>query len=798
MPKFTQEERSIKLTTPLGANALIPVKISGREAVSELFHFRIEAIWQNATPLDFTQLLGKDVTVRIEMDDPREPRLINGIVSAIQQGAQDRDESYVTTYLIDIVPSTWIATLNTQIRIFQQKSVPDIIQAVLTGLGLSSTLKLKTTGTYSPRDYCVQYYESDFAFISRLMEHEGIFYYYEHAEDSHSLVVGDAPTVFQDIPDPIEVQFEEASGGGHAPWTVFDWVKAGEIRSGKYTITDWNFETPHASLMATRQSENNVGGGQKLEVYENPGSYMTHDVGEALAKVRLQEEATPGLVYHGVGEHPLLSPGYKFKLASHFADDGEYSVISAEHEASQAIDLKAGSAQPFQYQSRFTAIAADVQYRPQRVTPIPRVRGVQTAIVVGASGEEIYCDKYGRIKVQFHWDREGAYDDKSSCWVRVATHWAGAQWGAIHLPRVGQEVIVDFIEGDVDRPIVVGSVYNSEMMPPYTLPANKTMSGIRSRSSKNGANDALNEIRFEDKVGSEDFFMQAQKDMDVRVKNDRKEWVKQDASLTVDQDNYRLIKRDENVAVTRDLLEKIDRDHHVKVGGKSAEAVTGSYSLKVTGDVAEEFSQNHSEQAGMNLYLKGGMNVVVEAGIALTLKVGGSFVNIGPSGVFISGPMVYINSGGAAGSGQACTLVAAAAAGTATMPITTQPTSVGQSYTASPLTSSPGTVSSSSSAPTSGNAGAGGGGAGGSAPPPGPTHDPKAEENQDKQHYVAIKLVDETGAPLAGEAFEIKLPDGSYYTGTTDEKGEGRTDHIDPGNVEISFPNLDKEAWEPS
>ena len=775
---YTQTERVMKLITPLGEDALIPTAVRGREAISELFHFTVDAIWQDSNPLDFKKILGQNVTIELALGESADPRPINGIVISVSQGAWDREKD-ITLYTLEIAPQLWLLTRNTQIRIFQQQSTLDIIQKVIRNMGLASPT-LKTQGSYAHREYTVQYYESDFAFISRLMEQDGIFYFFEHTASGHTMILADQRSVIKDANYGARVWFEEVMSGPREDMRIFEWNKAQTIRSGKYSLNDWNFEKPQLNLQANTDTIVQLPPSQALEIYEYSGKYRQPGEGEGVVKVRMQEEEAPGMVVGGKSWHWHFVPGYKFGLEGHFADKGKFTLTSVETDCSQPI---AADSQEAKFQNRFTAIPEDVQFRPQRVTPIPHIRGVQTAIVTGPAGEEIYADKYGRVKVQFHWDREGQYNENSSCWIRVSTLWAGNKWGMIHLPRIGQEVIVDFIDGDVDRPIVTGSVYNAAQMPPWELPDSKNISGIRSRSTKDGDNDSLNEFRMDDTKGSEMFFLQAQKDMNVQVKNDSQTHIGKDFDLTVDNDSCTTIKGDVHESIDGTRKTEIKTDENLKVSGKAATQVDGSYSLKVSGDVAEKFSANHSEEAGQAIYLKAGMNVVIEAGVELSLKAGPSFIDLGASGVSISGPIVNINSGGAAASGSACSLVAAAAAKVAQLPITTKPTDVAALLSAG--------------ASAAGAASASAGAAGPSAPPP-PRHNPSSDDNKDKKHWVEIVLVDDAGQPVTGESFEIKLPDGSVATGTTDEKGKGRVENIDPGSVEVSFPELDKDAWEPA
>jgi type VI secretion system secreted protein VgrG len=375
------------------------------------------------------------------------------------------------------------------------------------------------------------------------MEEEGIYYFFKHSLNGHKLVLANTPGFHPGIPYQTRVVYEKASGHTAEEDRVYEWLKTQEIRSGKYVAWDDCFQMPGKHLEARKTimpsvpvgrvtHKLNAGGNSELEIYDSPGGYAQRfdgvdkgggDQSGNLDKIfsdntrtvgiRMQEEALPSLLIHGKGGHAGFTAGHTFDLTEHFSDDGKFVVTSVEHDASQPI----GDQAPYEYRNQFQCIPVALPFRPHRTSTIPSIRGVQTGTVVGPSGEEIFTDKYGRVKVQFHWDRQGGSDSNSSCWMRVGTFWAGKQWGAIHIPRIGQEMIVDFVEGDVDRPIIVGSVYNADMMPPYTLPGKKTVSTVKSRSTTGGDDNSYNEFRFEDLKGKEQVFLQAERDEDVRV-----------------------------------------------------------------------------------------------------------------------------------------------------------------------------------------------------------------------------------------------------------------------------------------
>jgi type VI secretion system secreted protein VgrG len=381
-----------------------------------------------------------------------------------------------------------------------------------------------------------------------------------------------------------------------------------------------------------------VGNNNKYEVYDYPGEYAKKAQGEDLVKVRIEEEEATHQVARGTSTCRAFSPGYRFDLEGHPSQTMNKSYVLAEvqHVATVEHYTSAASAPAEEsYSNHFTCIPYDVPYRTPRVTPNPIVQGPQTAIVVGPDGEEIWTDKYGRVKVQFHWDREGQYNENSSCWIRVAQNWAGKRWGALFLPRIGQEVIVDFLEGDPDQPIITGRVYNAEEMPPYDLPAHQTRSTIKSRSSKGEGVQGFNEIRFEDKKGEEQLFIHAERNQDIRIK----------------QDLFETIGEEHHLIVGKDQFEQVDGDRHHRVKGDQNGKVDGTISLDAGMDRQEKVGMKYALDAGMEIHLKAGMNLVIEAGMSVTLKAGAGFIVVGPAGVTISGIPILLNSGGAAGSG---------------------------------------------------------------------------------------------------------------------------------------------------
>ncbi|HTZ74013.1 MAG TPA: type VI secretion system tip protein VgrG [Candidatus Aquilonibacter sp.] len=628
---FTQENRLISISTPLGEDVLLLAGFSGHEGISRLFAFNLDLLSESKS-ISFDDIIGQSVTIKLQLGDGSADRYFNGYVSRFAQSTTDIK---FTRYQMEVVPWLWFLTRNANCRIFQNMSVPDIIEKIFSDRGFSSNYKSSLTGSYQPLDYCVQYRETDFNFVSRLMEHNGIYYFFEHEDGKHTLVLADSPSAHSNCPD--QSTFKYSPDSKHDIEDVItSWQLEQELRSAKYSLNDYNFETPSAKLLASETTVVDVDAKTGYELYDYPGDQTTASEGSDLAKLRMEEEEAGHLVGGGSSNCRSMVSGYLFDLEEHDADsmNKTYLITEIQHSASSAGFLGA-EASGAQYSNHFACIDSSIPYRHPRVTPKPFVQGPQTAVIVGPSGEEIYVDKYGRVKVQFFWDREGQNDDKSSCWIRVSQPWAGQGWGAMFIPRIGQEVIVSFLEGDPDRPIITGRVYNADQTVPYTLPDNGTRSTIKSSSSKGGGTSQFNEIRFEDKSGSEQVFMNAQKDMDINVKNDLRESVANNRSLVVTNDQMESVGGDLSVGVTGNINEKAGQNMSLQVGQSLAET-----------------SMSYSHQATQSIYLKA-TEVVIEADAQLTIKVGGSYVALTPADLAITGTMVMINSGGAAGSGSA-------------------------------------------------------------------------------------------------------------------------------------------------
>ncbi len=535
MSTYTQANRLMRVSTPLGPDALLLSGFMAHEAISQLFELKLDLLAENKTTIPFEKLLGASVTVSLNLlgDSTRH---FNGIVSRLTQG--ERDETF-TLYRAEVVPQLWLWTKKVQSRVFQHLSVPDILKQVLKGLKVTYQFQVN----YHPRDYCVQYRESDFAFASRLMEEEGIYYFFQHEDGKHEMIVTDAPQRHPDVPVQKDVIYESLSGGTRTEMRVASWEKSQELRSGKYTLWDHCFELPDTHLEAVRPilssavagkvtHELKVGGNDKLEIYDYPGGYAQRFDGvdsgggprpaelpkifedsQRTVKIRIEQETSDSLTIQGAGNCGHFSPGHRFDLERHFDADGPYLLTAVEHVARQAGNYRSGGDVSHEYENRFTCIPTALPYRPHRTTPKPTIPGTQTATVVGPPGEVIFCDKYGRVKVQFHWDRHGKNDANSSCWIRVGQIWAGKGWGAFFWPRIGHEVIVAFEEGDPDQPVIIGSVYNAANMPPFVMPQSSLLNGLKSSTARGHAHENYNGILFVDVHGHEHLAIHSERHM---------------------------------------------------------------------------------------------------------------------------------------------------------------------------------------------------------------------------------------------------------------------------------------------
>ena len=626
--KLTQAGRQIGIATPLALDDLLLKGFTVSEEIGRPFVCQCE-LRSEKSDIDFSKLLGEPATIRVASSNSK-IRYISGIVSRVGY-AEVPQPNRVCKYQMTLVPALWFLTRAADCRIFQDKTVPEVINEVLNQFGVTNVQSSGLKASYAKREYIVQYRETAFNFISRLMEEEGIFYYFLHEEDKHILVLADDLSVHAPLPEYEKVKYGEQESGVVSEQRLWRVRHEHSARPGNFVLRDFDFKTPDKFLESTKPTLAQKHDAAELEVYDYPGFFEVKADGDRYAKVRVEESDAMHAVYSLEGDVRGLAAGCRFELTEYPLKEGnaEYVVV-ASHFSADCGEFgtkkggQSGSSQMFHVSC--TAIPAKVPYRTPRATAKPCISGPQTAFVTGPSGEEIFCDEFGRVKVQFHWDRDGKVDDKSSCFVRVSQGWAGKKWGMMFLPRIGHEVIVEFLEGDPDRPLITGRLYNGREMPPFKLPDMKTVSCIKSCSSKGG--EGFNEIRFEDKKGEEQLFFHAEKNLDIRVKNDAFETILNDRHLIVTRDQLEEVKRDRSEKITRDAIQEIGRDRNIKVAGKEAIEIAKSHSHKVKGDVIEEFDANCSTVVKADAYLKA-KNIVIEALENITLKVtDGSYVAI--------------------------------------------------------------------------------------------------------------------------------------------------------------------------
>ncbi|MYM98947.1 type VI secretion system Vgr family protein [Duganella vulcania] len=612
---FEQPGGLLSVSSPFGDNDLLLDAVEGSEGISELFKFNLH-MRSGSTSLSAATVVGKTMTVTLDVAGGTK-RYISGMVSRFIQSGFDQD---FATYEAEVVPMLWLLTLSRDRKIYQAKSVADIIKAVLGAFSI--TFDDKLTQTYDPVDYIVQYDETAFDFISRLMEQAGIFYFFSFSSGAHTMVLGDASSNFADCDGAAAVRFFPRTGMHNAIDTVSRFAHENTIAVKKATVNDYDFINPSTSLEGTHSASGGSGA-----VYEFATGHLAAAAATAIAQLRVEASQVNAEVLRGDSFCYPFSAGTKFTLSEHFVSALNAAFVLRRVHHTARDDM---------YTNSFEAFPVTVPFRPPMQTARPRAVGCETALVVGPSGEEIWTDKYGRIKVQFPWDRDGAKDDKSSTWMRVAQSVAGKGFGSLFLPRVGQEVVVTYLNGDPERPLVTGCVYNGENATPAELPANQTQTIMRTWSSKQGA--AGNELRFEDKKDSEQLYMHAQKDMLTEIENALTTTVKKGAEIHTLQEGDRTVdvqkgKEVHNVKGTREVTVTGDETHtnsakftH-KVTGDYALTIDGKLTITVTGDISIKSSAAVTEESGTTYGITAGTALTAKAGTALTNESGTDFTN---------------------------------------------------------------------------------------------------------------------------------------------------------------------------
>ncbi|MDH5179172.1 MAG: type VI secretion system tip protein VgrG [Gammaproteobacteria bacterium] len=646
MAQYTQDNRLISIATPLADNELLLTAFHGSEYISKLFHFQVEMLSYNLA-LDPQKLIGEQVTITVQNEIER---TFNGYVSHFSFGEIKADN--LREYRVTVVPWLWFLSKTQNNRIFQNMNAKDIVSKVFDDLAFKDYDFRAQGGT--PREYCVQYGESDLNFISRLLEEEGIAYYFKQEGKKHTMILVDKKNAYEECKEA-EVTYSK----GNQPNTqITKWEHKYEFRKGEWT-NDYNYKEPAKNLIAEITTRGKYANNAKFEHYEYPGMYDT-TAGKTLVAMRADAEEVSMNTIDAAGDCSSFYAGGMFKLNKHDAksEKGEY-IITAIHHRAYDTSYFSGNEGQSEYGNSFTCIPSDVHYRPIQTHVKPIMKGPQSAIVTGPSGEEIYIDEFGRIKVQFIWDREGKKDENSTCFLRVMQSWAGNGWGASFIPRIGHEVIVSFLDGDPDRPIVTGTVYNGANKPPYS---SKTQSGIKTHSTKGGSAANYNEIRFEDKKGSEQVYIHAEKNMDTMVENDE--------TLTVDHDRTKSVKHDENsnidnnrnktvgknqtesigknktIDVGDNHTESIGKNKTLDVGGDHTESISKNMTITVTKDLKETVSGQYTESVTKEYALKA-KTITMSADKEITLKTGSAKIVMKSNGdITMSGKNINIKGSG--------------------------------------------------------------------------------------------------------------------------------------------------------
>ncbi len=605
------------------------LEFSGREAISQPFEFDLELVSERPD-LDLESLLHQAAFLTFNPAG-------NGIHGQIYRIAQSESGKRLTRYHVTLRPQLAYLAHRTNQRIFQHLSVAKIISQVLEEHGIqANAYQFQLGSLYPEREYCVQYDESDLHFVQRLCEEEGIHYHFQHSEQGHVLVFGDDQTPF---PKLAPSAYQQDSGLVADDPVIKHFGVRVETRTSRVTRRDYDFEKPKLLLEADAKSAFTP----DLEDYDYPGRFVDRERGKHLSQRALERHRHDFELAQGDSDQPLLLSGHFLALTEHprAAWNDLWLLTELSHEGKQpqvleesvTSDTQASDGFTQGYRNTFSATPWTVLYRPQLKHPKPRIRGSQTAVVTGPAGEEIHCDQYGRVKVQFHWDREGQGNDTSSCWLRVSSSWAGDRYGGIAIPRVGMEVLVTFLEGDPDQPLVTGCLYHAAHVVPSDLPANKTRSVFKTLSSPGGG--GYNELRIEDKKGAEQIYIHAQRDWDENIEHDQKIRVGNERHDTVEANSYSEFKAEEHRTTHADRKSEVKANDHLTVGNNQHIKIgTGQYI-----------------HAGQEIHLSSGLKVVLDAGSELTLQAAGSFIKLDAGGITMVGPVIKFNSGGAPGKG---------------------------------------------------------------------------------------------------------------------------------------------------
>ena len=620
--QFQQSTRLAQVNCPLGPDVLLLNSMGGGEELGRLFDYQMQLTSSDAN-IDLNQLLGKPMGLSVQLDDGSQ-RYFHGIVARCSQNV---DSGQFASYQVTLRPWLWLLSRTSDCRIFQNLSIPQIIKQVFRDLGFSD-FEDALSRPYREWEYCVQYRENSFDFVSRLMEQEGIYYFFRHEKDRHVLVLADAYGAHSSVPGYASVPYYPRDEQQRERDHIFDWHLAQEVQPGSLELNDYDFQRPSARIDVRSAMPRPHSAGD-YPLYDYPGTYVQSSDGEHYAQTRIEALQSLHERIELSGNARGLGVGNLFNLTGFSRQDQnrEYLIVGIHYYVVQESLETGGSGGSAQFESHLTCIDAQQSFRPLAKTQRPIVQGPQTARVVGPAGEEIWTDQYGRVKVHFHWDRHDQSNENSSCWIRVSQAWAGKNWGSMQIPRIGQEVIVSFLEGDPDRPIITGRVYNAEQTVPYDLPANATQSGMKSRSSKGGSPANFNEIRMEDKKGAEQLYIHAERNQDIVVEVNE--------SHSVGVDRVKSIGRDETVTIGSARLRAVKELDVLVVGGKKTDSISQSYIIEV----------------GENLRLVCGESVL-ELNASGQINLSGKQISFYASGdaEFNTGGVLHLNNGGSAGA----------------------------------------------------------------------------------------------------------------------------------------------------
>ena len=619
---FKQLTRLAQITSPLGPDVLLLKNMGGGEELGRLFDYELQLTSDDAS-IQLNLLLGKPMSLNLQLSDSGE-RYFHGIVARCSQNV---DTGQFASYQVTLRPWLWLLTKTSDCRIFQNQTIPQIIKQVFRDLGFSD-FEDTLSRPYREWEYCVQYRENSFDFVSRLMEQEGIYYFFRHEKDRHVLVLADAYGAHENAPGYASVPYYPKDGQHRERDHIHDWHLAQEIQSGSLELNDYDFQRPSARIdVRSAMPRPHTAGDYPL--YDYPGTYVQSQDGEHYARTRIEALQSLHERVELSGNARGLGSGHLFSMTGFSRQDQnrEYLIVGARYYiAQESLETGAGAGST-QFESSLSCIDAQQSFRPLAHTHRPIVKGPQTAIVVGPSGEEIWTDQFGRVKVHFYWDRHDQSNENSSCWIRVSQSWAGKNWGSMQIPRIGQEVIVSFLEGDPDRPIITGRVYNAEQTVPYDLPANATQSGMKSRSSKGGTPANFNEIRMEDKKGAEQLYIHAERNQDIVVEVDE--------SHLVGHDRNKSIGHDETVTIGNNRLRIVKQEDILSVGQKKTDSISQSYVIEV----------------GENLRLVCGESIL-ELNASGQINLTGVNISFYASGdaEFNTGGVLHLNNGGGPGA----------------------------------------------------------------------------------------------------------------------------------------------------